>query len=559
MKRRMVAVFLCMCMVASSLAGCGSKKDQASGTTTAASTTAASTTAASTTQAAEEENGASEETTQALPDVPDLKGPGNVTLQILRQATSVDLNARPEAAAISEVTGYETNYTSLNDDESTTSLMLQVSSGTDVDMVALTPFQFNTLKKNGALTPLNDLLEVYGQDILSGVSEDSWRAVTDTDGMIYGVPMRYPYADNMTRFILCRMDLMEAAGITEVPTTLDEFYNALVTLKEYYGYDYILTGPGKASAGSGGDASLGAFTVPIAIASAFGIWSTWMVDDAGNVVYITETEDFAKMMEFMKKLMDEGLLDPDWATNTSTTLGEKFSSGQAIMLAASVGTISSAVTALPEADPNVIWNGSEDDNIGYIFALKGEDGRSCYARINTISGITSVLRSSDNAADCVNFLNEKVRNQRYIVIGTEGETYEIDENGLPIPIQPAFDENRLRGDKFQDCMNEEEYEWEWQARARKNLNNWLPLVAAKAEAEKNPGVLVDDPFSLMPLMDNYADHNDTLYSALNDFCEQIMYGNKTLDDLDEFASDWEYNGGEDVRAELQEYYNANYK
>ncbi len=556
MKRRMVAVFLTTALILSSLTGCGggnSGKQQEAATTAAA--------AAETTTAAAAETTAAEETetTQALPEVPELKGPGNVTLQILRQATSVDLNARPEAAAISEVTGYETYYTSLNDDESTTSLMLQVSSGTDVDMVALTPFQFNTLKKNGALTPLNDLLQVYGQEILSGVSEDSWRAVTDADGMIYGVPMRYPYADNMTRFILCRMDLMEAAGITEVPTTLDEFYNDLVTLKEYYGYDYILTGPGKANAGSGGDASLGSFTVPIAIASAFGLWSTWMVDDDGNVIYITETDGFAEMMEFMKKLMDEGLLDPDWATNTSTTLGEKFSSGQAIMMASSVGTISSAVTALPEADPNVIWNGSEDDNIGYIFALKGADGQSCYARINTISGITSVLRTSDNAADCVNFLNEKVKNQRYIVIGTEGETYEIDEDGLPVPIQPAFDENRLRGDKFQDCMNEEEYAWEWQARARKNLNNWLPLKAAKAEAEKNPGVLIDDPFSLMPLMDNYADHNDTLYSALNDFCEQIMYGSKTLDNLDEFTADWQFNEGEAVREELQEYYDANFK
>ena len=79
--------------------------------------------------------------------------------------------------------------------------------------------------------PLNDLLDVYGQDILNGVSEDSWRAVSGEDGNIYGIPYKYPYAQEVQGFMVCRWDLMQEAGIEAIPTTIDEFYDCLVKLK----------------------------------------------------------------------------------------------------------------------------------------------------------------------------------------------------------------------------------------------------------------------------------------------------------------------------------------
>ena len=71
-------------------------------------------------------------------DVPELKGPGNVTLNVLRQNSSFDLNEAPEGAAIEEVTGYHVEYSALPAESATESLMLQVSSGDDYDMVSLT-------------------------------------------------------------------------------------------------------------------------------------------------------------------------------------------------------------------------------------------------------------------------------------------------------------------------------------------------------------------------------------------------------------------------------------
>ncbi|MFQ8833222.1 MAG: extracellular solute-binding protein [Ruthenibacterium lactatiformans] len=150
--------------------------------------------------------------------------------------------------------------------------------------------------------PLNDLLDVYGQDILNGVSEDSWRAVSGEDGNIYGIPYKYPYAQEVQGFMVCRWDLMQEAGIEAIPTTIDEFYDCLVKLKEHFGDQYIIFSGPYRSASEGN----GTWIFPQAIAAAFGIYNDWMVDEDGKVYYMTEHENFGKMIEFLSKCQQEG-------------------------------------------------------------------------------------------------------------------------------------------------------------------------------------------------------------------------------------------------------------
>ncbi len=53
--------------------------------------------------------------------------------------------------------------------------------------------------------------------------------------------------------MVCRWDLMQEAGIEAIPTTIDEFYDCLVKLKEHFGDQYIIfSGPYRsASEGNG--------------------------------------------------------------------------------------------------------------------------------------------------------------------------------------------------------------------------------------------------------------------------------------------------------------------
>ncbi len=129
---------------------------------------------------------------------------------------------------------------------------------------------------------------------------------------------------------------------------------------------------------------------------------------------MTEHENFGKMIEFLSKCQQEGLLDPDWAVNTSSTVQEKLAGGKAII--AQINR-----NGLGETTPTMLETlGLTYDDLGYIGALKGSDGTCKYMRTEAINFVTVILRGSENAADAVNWINLKQQNQLYINIGVEG-------------------------------------------------------------------------------------------------------------------------------------------
>jgi putative aldouronate transport system substrate-binding protein len=361
-------------------------------------------------------------------EVPELKGPGNVTLKRLGYNVAFDPNEDIVADVIQEATGYDVEYYVLPAENSDEKLVMDVAGGADYDIIQCSPAQFQTLMSQGALLPLNDLLEVYGQDILDGVSEDSWRACSDEDGTIYGIPYKYPYAQEVQSFIVCRWDLMEAAGITALPTTIDEFYDCMVQLKDYYGDEYIiLSGPYR-SASEGN----GTWIFPQIIASAFGIYNDWMVDEDGNTYYMTEAEGFDDMIEFLEKCQQAGLLDPDWAVNTADTVCEKFSSGRAIMMGTNRNGLGVTI-------PAMIQNlGIDYDDLGYITPLVGADGTCTYMKTEAVNQVTVLLRTTENAADAINWINLKQQNQLLINIGVEGTHFTYDETDGSIVPNTSF-------------------------------------------------------------------------------------------------------------------------
>lgn len=492
---------------------------------------------------------------EAAPDsastsVPELKGPGNVTLKRLGYNVAFDPNADIVAGVIEEATGYDVEYYVLPAENSDEKLIMEVSGGSDYDIIQCSPSQFQTLMSQGALLPLNDLLKAYGSDILDGVSEDSWRACSDESGTIYGIPYKYPYAQEVQSFIVCRWDLLEAAGITEVPTTIDGFYDCMVQLKEYYGDEYvILSGPYR-SASEGN----GTWIFPQVIASAFGIYNDWMVDENGKVYYMTEADGFNDMIAFLEKCQQAGLLDPDWAVNTADTVCEKFSSGRALMMGTNRNGLGVTI-------PAMIQNLKIDyDDLCFISPLVGADGTCTYMKTEAINQVAVILRNSENAADAVNWINLKQQNQLYINIGVEGTHFTYDEaDGSIVPINPIFADERGNSYWYNDSTNEEEFAFEWPSRVRKSDAQWAGFNAVTIKTnEDRPDIFVDNPFAFKPGTEMYAKYNTALFSSLNDYIMQILAGTKTLDDLPTFQSDWSVNGGEDVRTELQEWYNGFY-
>lgn len=529
--KKVFALFLCLVMVLS-LVACG-------GSTQVEETKAP---AAANNETPVEGGDESSET----PDVPELKGPGNVTLKRLGYNAAFDPNNDINAEVMEESTGYHVEYFMLPSENADEKLLMDIAGGADYDAVNVNMNQFRTLVAQGALQPLDDLLEVYGQDILNaGHSEEVWDALRGEDGHIYAVPYMYPAENEIANFFCVRTDLTEAAGITEMPTTIDEFYDMLVTLKAYYGDEYIICAGPFYQASEANEA----WAIPKCITSAFGIYADWMVNDAGEVIYMTEHENFPALVEFMSKLYSEGLIDPDWAVNTETTLKEKFSSGKVIVCAANRGLGDYAMPALIE-NTGISW-----DDLDYITALQGSDGTCTYMETTNFNFVTCIPKSSENAADVVNWWNLRVVDELFITIGEEGVHYNLDENGGIDPINPIFAEERGNSYWYLDVTTSLYGSDRWPSRVRKSAGQWH---AFSAVTMNSPDYIdfVTNEFKFKPATENYSKYNTTLFNDTKDFLLQVMAGTRTVADLETFMSDWVNAGGEEVRAELQAYYDA---
>lgn len=127
---------------------------------------------------------------------------------------------------------------------------------------------------------------------------------------------------------LVRMDVLEDLELS-TPKTYDEFYDMLKKLKEAYPDSYPWIDrcrlPFMVSTLSGG---LGLNSRPA------GDFGGWVVFDPEKEVYtdIMESENFKFFIEFMKKCHDEGLLDPNYATDTATEWESKLMSDKGFFM-----------------------------------------------------------------------------------------------------------------------------------------------------------------------------------------------------------------------------------
>lgn len=298
----------------------------------------------------------------------------------------------------------------------------------------------------------------------------------------------------------------------------------------------------------------GKWVFPESIACAFGIYSDWMVDDEGKVYYMTEAEGFNDMAEFLTKCYEEGLIDPDWVVNSASTVCEKFSGGRSIITSINRNGLGTTTPAMLET------LGLTMDDLKYIGALKGSDGTCKFMSTEAVNQYTVILKGCENAADVVNWINLKQKNQLYINIGEEGVHFNYDKDGSIAPINPIFADERGNSYWYNDSTNEEEFKNEWPARVRKSDAQWAGFEAVTLNANENtPEIFVDNPFAFKPATEKYSQYNIALSNNLNDYILQILSGTKSLDDLEAFKSEFAVNGGEEVREELQNWYNGFYK
>ena len=205
----------------------------------------------------------------------------------------------------------------------TEKLNLSFASG-DLPDILLSGVSFDDANKfgmAGMLLPLEDLLQEYSPNAMAifDYIPDTLRTVTASDGHIYMMPAYDTTArDMIASFKSINLAWLEKSGLG-IPTTLDEFYEALIALRDGDG-----NGNGEAdeipfSFVYDGDS----FDV---VLSAFGYVNARHDVIDNEYIYVPMQDNFREYLKFMAKLYAEGLLDPEVFTQTSEQFSAKCSS-----------------------------------------------------------------------------------------------------------------------------------------------------------------------------------------------------------------------------------------
>ena len=160
---------------------------------------------------------------------------------------------------------------------------------------------------------VSDITSKIPADFLSGVFDSAWTAAKYND-KTYGVPWI-----NDTKFFFYNSDMFSKAGLTAAPKTWDEVEADAKAIKAAGIVKYPITASWKQA-----EAVICDWTQ---LAAAFG--GSDFVDANGKALF--NQGGGLAALTFMKKLLDEGLVDPASLSQTEDDVNSVVSAGQAAM------------------------------------------------------------------------------------------------------------------------------------------------------------------------------------------------------------------------------------
>jgi putative aldouronate transport system substrate-binding protein len=184
---------------------------------------------------------------------------------------------------------------------------------------------------SGAILPVSDYLDLmpnFKEKIAKWQLEPELNTLRQADGKFYLLPGIHesPWVDYS---LAVRTDILEKHGL-EIPKTWDELYTVLKALKKEYPDKYPMTDRWGVPTPGGNLLKL--------VAQAYGAKGGWEYQHAiwdsaaGKFAYCGAMPQYKQMIEYLRKLVDEKLLDPESFTQQDEQAKQKFNSGKSFVI-----------------------------------------------------------------------------------------------------------------------------------------------------------------------------------------------------------------------------------
>ena len=299
---------------------------------------------------------------------------------------------------------------------------LLMASGDLPDLfVGITPEQAFDYGQQGALAPLNDLIETYCPNFSKALKENPALKgqLADPDGNIYFFPRLLVEATcrNFSGFII-RQDWLDKVGM-KIPDTTDELYEVLKAFKKEDTNRYPLT------------------YNPMVLIWAFGVGGAGGANNTDfyrvdpQVKYAPTEVAYGEGLEYINKLFKEGLIDPEYLTTItkSELLKERWLKGiSGVQFGYAGSHLSAFSTAIKEAQPEA--------RLVAMLPPKGPRGERENLSVHNVidpgqgASISAKSQNKEALAQFIDYIYSPEGALLYFW-GLEGDTFNFDKEGVP--------------------------------------------------------------------------------------------------------------------------------
>lgn len=413
MKRKVVSLMLVSAMVAGMLAGCGSD----SGSRKGGSST---------------ETGSAAEASSSGETADDADDKSPITFEYFNADGKNGNWDNPVAKAITEATGVtlDVSYPVASQGDAKEDVALMIANDEYPDMI-YAKGSATDLYQAGALIDMTDLIEKYGPNIkkMYGAEMEKLKWSQDDPG-IYQLSYAGVNQKTLTTGGSCQI---QWAALKEndykYPKTLDEYEKMI---KSYLAA-HPKTEDGLDMIGITMSASDWHWMITLGnpaglIADASPDNGQWIIDDEYNVHYKHVTDEEKEYFKWLCRMYNEGILDPNFATQTDDDYIAKVASGRVV-------AITDAEWHYSQCEATLVADGKVDQTyVGLPVTLREDQvEKALLYQGTTVGWGIGITKSCEDPVRAIKFLDYLCSDEGQILYhwGIEGENYFLDDNGQP--------------------------------------------------------------------------------------------------------------------------------
>lgn len=387
------------------------------------------------------------------------------------------------------------------------------------------------------LLPLNDLIDQYGPNLKKYIPQTAWDGVT-VDGKILGIPS--PAEAGSSRILFIRKDWLDKLNM-DYPKTSDEYLDVLRAFRDN-------------DMNENGDPN---DEIPFSTRQGFdwvmdNIWGMWGLSPYGGFEHNGEVVPgfahprFKEPLRFLQTMYNEGLLDSEFLTNSSSIWAQKFESGR-------VGSFGFQPSAGWSFHKRIV-DATPDQGINMMTMPTprgtGWDG-PVGAELMTINHSYHILKTSKNPEAAIKFFDWLVseEGQIFTELGLEGLNYTVDENGniLYDETSEEREQTQWRAVFKMHGINETAFNAKYPGEAGEKLGRALEISHQEGFRSLTFG---------MPPLDQ--EMQNILYNSFQEPAARIVVNNEPVDETwDKFVEEWRKQGGDQLIQIMTDWYHQN--